>query len=127
MKKRIIDKRGYKQRGIIYLPEHVNTLMLHPNETLDHWITKALVFRLLRKLKHDVVSEFEITGMGIGDILDLTTSVQYEIETNSQPKHIRNKAEQYIRIGVEVIVIPLKKLPKDIKEREKELKRWVIE
>ena len=124
---RIKDKREYKQRGIIYLPEHVNTLKMHSNETLDHWITKALVFRLLRKMKHDVATEFEITGMGVGDILDLTTSVQYEIETLSYAKHIQDRAKQYQRIGVEVIVIPLKNLPEDIKEREKELKEYIWE
>ena len=78
---RIKDKREYKQRGILYLPEHVNTLKMHTKETADHWVTKALVFRLLRNMKHDVVTEFEITGMGVGDMFDLTTSTQYEIET----------------------------------------------
>ena len=124
---RIIDKREYKQRGILYLPEHVNTLKMHTKETIDHWITKALVFRLLRNMKHNVVTEFEITGMGVGDIFDLTTSTQYEIETTSYPKYIRDRAKQYIRIGVDVIVIPLKKLPADIKERCKALEDWIIE
>ena len=124
---RIIDKREYKQRGILYLPEHVNTLKMHTKETIDHWVTKALVFRLLRKMKHEVVTEFEITGMGVGDMFDLTTSVQYEIETKSYPKHIRDRAKQYTRIGVEVIVIPVGKLPKDIKEREKALKDYIWE
>jgi hypothetical protein len=124
---RIIDNREYKQRGILYLPEHVNALKMHPNETLDHWITKAIVFRLLRKMKHDVVTEFEITGMGVGDVLDLTNSIQYEIETTSYQKFITDRAKQYARIGVDVIVIPLKKLPKNIKEREKALKEWVLE
>lgn len=69
----------------------------------------------------------EITGMGIGDMFDLTTSVQYEIEQISYPKHIRDRAKQYARIGVEVIVIPVGKLPKDIKEREKALKDYIWE
>ncbi|MBI5000770.1 MAG: hypothetical protein HZB92_04490 [Euryarchaeota archaeon] len=76
--KRIIDHRGYRQRGLIYLPQHVNTLKAHPHETLDHWLAKALVFRILREMNHEVVTEFEITGMGVGDIFDLTTSVQYQ-------------------------------------------------
>jgi hypothetical protein len=124
---RIIDNREYKQRGILYLPEHINALKMHPNETLDHWITKAIVFRLLRKMKHEVVTEFEITGMGVGDVLDLTNSVQYEIETTSYPKYIQDRAKQYARTGVDVITIPVGKLPKDIKERYKELKKWVLE
>ena len=127
MSRRIIDKRDYKMRGILYLNEHVNTMKMHWNETIDHWITKALVFRLLRKMKHDVVTEFEITGMGIGDLFDLTSSVQYEIETLSYAKHIQDRAKQYQRIGIDVIVIPIKKLPKDIKEREKALKDYVWE
>ena len=124
---RIIDKRGYKMRGILYLNEHINTLKMYPSESLDHWITKALVFKLLRKLKHDVVTEFEITGMGIGDVFDLTTSVQYEIETVSHPKSVKRKAEQYTRVGVEVIVIPIARLPKDNREREKALKEYIWE
>ena len=124
---RIIDNREYKQRGILYLPEHINTLKMHVNETLDHWLTKAIVFRLLRRMKHDVVTEFEITGMGVGDILDLTANVQYEIETTSYPKYIQDRAKQYIRLGVDVIVIPLKKLPNDLKNREKALEDWLIE
>ena len=124
---RIIDKRDYKMRGILYLNEHVNTLKMHSNETLDHWIAKSLVFRLLRKLKHEVVTEFEITGMGVGDVFDLTASVQYEIETLSYAKHILDRAKQYQRIGIDVIVIPIKKLPKDIQEREKALKEYIWE
>ena len=125
MSRRIIDKRDYKQRGILYLPEHVNTLKMHWNETLDHWITKAIVFRLLRKMKHEVVTEFEITGMGVGDVFDLTASRQYEVETKNTPKYIRDRLEQYKRIDVDVIVIPLKNLPKNMKEREKVLKEYV--
>ncbi len=60
-------------------------------------------------------------------MLDLTTSVQYEIDTFFYSKSIQRKAEQYIRIGVEVIVIPIKNLPEDIKEREKALKEYVWE
>jgi len=124
---RIKDKRNYSQRGMIYLAEHVNTLKMHSTETLDHWITKSLLFRILRKLKHDVITEFEITGMGIGDVFDLTTSVQYEIETTSYSKFIQRRKEDYSRTGVEVIVIPLAKLPENVKEREKVLEEYVWE
>ena len=78
-------------------------------------------------MKHDVVTEFEITGMGIGDVFDITTSVQYEVETTSYSKFIERRKQDYERTGVEVIVIPLAKLPKDISEREKTLKEYVWE
>ena len=100
---------------------------MHTRETLDHWITKALLFRLLRKMKHDVITEFEITGMGIGDVFDITTSVQYEVETTSYSKFIERRRQDYERTGVEVIVIPLAKLPVGLKEREKVLMDYVWE
>jgi hypothetical protein len=125
--KKIIDHRGYKQRGILYMPQDLNRLKTFNTEALDHWIAKALLFRILRKMNHDVVTEFEITGMGVGDIFDLTKSVQYEVETISNPKSLADRAKQYIRMGIEVIVIPLAKLPEDIAEREKALREWVWE
>ena len=94
---RIKDNRHYPQRGIIYLPEHINTLRMHSTETLDHWLTKAILFRLLRKMKHDVITEFEVTGMGIGDVFDITTSVQYEVETTSYSKFIEKRRLDYER------------------------------
>ena len=122
---RIKDKRGYKQRGMIYQPGDLNRLKMHVNETLDHWITKAILFRLLRKMKHDVITEFEITGLGVGDLFDLTTSVQYEIETTSYSKFLQRRKEDYARDGVEVIVIPMARLPEDVRGRERELEGWV--
>ena len=127
MNRRIKDYRNYRQRGILYLPQHVNTLKMHSRETLEHWITKAILFRLPRKMKHDVVTEFEITGMGIGDVFDITTSVQYEVETTSYSKFIERRRLDYERTGVEVIVIPMAKLPVDLKERKKVLGEWVWE
>ena len=90
-------------------------------------MTQSLLFRILRKMKHEVVTEFEITGMGIGDVFDLTTSVQYEVETTSYSKFIQRRKEDYSRAGVEVIVIPLAKMPEDIIERERTLKEYVWE
>ena len=86
-------------------------------ESLDHWIAKALTFYLLRKMRHDVVTEFEITGLGQGDILDLTTNTQYEIETVNNRNFHKRRVEQYKRIGVDVVVIATNKLPRYIKDK----------
>ena len=63
--------------------------------------------------------------MGIGDIFDLTTSTQYEVETTSHSKFLERRKEDFARNGVEIIVIPLRGLPGDMKGREKELDGWV--
>ncbi len=65
--------------------------------------------------------------MGIGDIFDLTASVQYEIETVSYPKAVQRRGEQYARMGAEVIVIPIGRLPENVVEQEKALREWVWE
>ena len=59
--------------------------------------------------------------------LHSTSTFHYEIETRSNPKHTRDRAKQYQRIGIDVIVIPIKKLPKDISQREKALKEYIWE
>ena len=122
---RIKDNRNYKQRGMIYQTHDINKLKMHTLESLDHWITKALLFRILRRMKHDVITEFEITGMGVGDVFDLTTGVQYEVERVSYSKFLERRRGDYKRVGVEVIVVPLAGLPEDVKEREKVLGEYI--
>ena len=51
--------------------------------------------------------------------------VQSKIETTSYSKFIQRRKEDYARDGVEIIVIPLAKLPEDVEGREKELEGWV--
>ena len=110
---------------MIYQSQDINKLKMHTLESLDHWITKALLFRILRKLKHDVITEFEITGMGVGDLFDLTTSVQYEVERVSYSKFVERRKGDYERVGVDIVVIPLARLPVGNKEKEKALREWV--
>ena len=65
--------------------------------------------------------------MGVGDVFDLTTGVQYEVERVSYSKFVERRKGDYERVGVEVIVIPLAGLPEGNKEREKALREWVWE
>ena len=112
---KIKDNWALRTRGVIYLDSDVNKLQMCAKESLDHWVAKALTFYLLRKMKHEVVTEFEIPGMGQGDILDLITNTQYEIETANNRNYHKKRIEQYKRTDVDVIVIPTNKLPTEIK------------
>ncbi len=103
----------------------INNLKMFTKESLDHWVAKALVFHILRKMKQKVVSEFEITGVGLGDILDLMTNTQYEIETVNNRNCHQKKVEQYRRIGVDVVVIPTNKLPTGLNNRYKVIKQYI--
>jgi hypothetical protein len=98
-------------------------------ESYRHFIAKSALFYLLRKLGHEVQTEVDVYGrntsrpeytfdtfrsLGVADILDLTTNVQYEIERSNIPSKWRRKAEQYRRDGWEVIIVPIHKSPSDI-------------
>jgi hypothetical protein len=123
--KKIKDNWILSRRGVVYLDEDINKLKMFTKESLDHWIAKALTFYILRKMRHEVVTEFEITGLGQGDILDLTTNTQYEIETVNNRNFHKKRVEQYRRVGVDVVVIPTNKLPIDPKDKCRALKQFI--
>ena len=81
---------------------------------------------ILRDLKHDVISEVEIVGVGVCDLFDRSVNVIYEIETSHSPKYRRLANEIYKQTGVEVIVIYVKDLPDDIFQRYMKLKEYII-
>jgi hypothetical protein len=103
--------------------------MFDPGESLRHFMAKSALFWLLRRLGHDVVTETDVygrnastphwtfgtyRGLGTADIIDLTTSAQYEIELSNKPSRWKKKAELYRRDGVEIIIVPVHKMPDDL-------------
>ena len=124
---RVRDTDGLTVRGLMYDNRDINKLIMFPGETLKHFAAKAILFRLIRKkLKHNVISEFIITGCGVGDLLDLTVMCQYEIECHGQ-RSIRNrKLDQYKNKGIEIIVVDCSKLPDSIKAAEEYLEKYLV-
>lgn len=57
--------------------------------------------------------------------MDLTTNTQYEIETVNNKIYHKKRVEQYRRTGLDVVVIPVNKLPNEIKQRLKALKQYI--
>ena len=104
----------------------MNKLVHDFKEKLNHFCAKALMFFILRELKHDVVSEVEIVDVGFGDLYDITTNVFYEFETSGCKSVQRRVNEIYKQTGVEIIVTDVKELPDDIFQRYLKLKEYVI-
>ena len=79
-------------------------------------------------MKHDVLTEFEISGFGIGDILDLSTRItcQYEVETTLKSAKHEKTFQKYARKGLDIIIVYTPELPKDEYERYKYLKDVLI-
>ena len=114
------------KRGLLYDVKDINKLAKFSTEKLDHWTAKCLLFYILREMKHDVLSEFEITGVGIGDILDLNTMTQYEIETRNARPTLERYNEKYKQTGIELIIIQTKYLPTNITKRYRRLKKYIV-
>lgn len=120
------DAIEFSRKAILYEESDINKLVRDHKEKLNHFSAKALMFYILRELKHEVVSEVEIVGVGVGDLYDITTNVLYEFETTGSKKVQRRVNEIYKHTGNEVIVIDVKDLPDDIFQRYLKLKEYVI-
>ena len=120
------DAIEYSRKGILYDKSDVNKLVHDFREKLNHFCAKAILFMILRDLKHDVVTEVEIVDVGIGDLYDISVNVLYEFETTGSKKVQKRVNEIYKQTNIEVIVIDVKDLPDDLFQRYLKLKEYVI-
>ncbi len=109
----------------MYSKLELNKLNMFKHESLQHFMAKATLFHVLRRMKHDVVTEFQLPN-GFGDLLDVTTNVHYELEFNVRRNKNIKKLAQYRRPGVEIIIIDCDKLSKDYDQIAKELINYIV-
>jgi len=95
-----------------------NHLTKFSNESYKHFIAKACLFWLLRKMKHEVATEWKVPN-GYIDICDKSTNILYEIEFQPSLKFRSRKRRQYKIAGYEIKIIDCSKLPSDIDEIRK--------
>ena len=122
----IDDATEFSRKAILYEESDINKLVRDHKEKLNHFSAKALLYFVLRELKHNVVSEVEIVDVGFCDLYDISTRVIYEFETTGSKKVQRRVNEIYQHTGNEVIVIDVKELPDDIFQRYMKLREYVI-
>ena len=121
------DAIEFSRKAILFEDFDINKLKRdNKKEKLNHFITKSVMFFILRELKHNVVTEVEIVGVGTGDLLDIDAKVLYEFETTGTKNVQRKVNEIYKQTGIEVIVINVKEVPDDIFQRYLKLKEYVI-
>jgi hypothetical protein len=97
------------------------------NDSYKHWIVKSVFVFELEKMGHEVELELHIPGLGLCDLIDRTTWIQYEIDGNSSPKYRRTKARKYLRPGIrDVIVIPTYRLSDDIHEIRSYVRSFIV-
>ena len=116
----------FSRKAVLYEPSDINKLVYDFKEKLNHFSAKAIMFMILREMKHDVLTEVEIVNVGFGDLYDISANVLYEFETTGSKKVQKRVNEMYKRTNMEIIVIDVKELPDDIFQRYLKLKEFVI-
>ena len=120
------DATEFSKKAILFEECDINRLVIAGTEKLNHFISKAIMFYILREMNHDVVTECTIVGVGRLDIYDITTKAIYEFEASSSINKRRKENEIYAQSGVEVIIVDVRKLPDDIFQRYMKLKEYAI-
>jgi hypothetical protein len=124
----LADKNAldFSRKAILFERSDINKLVIAGREKLNHFISKSIVFYLLREMAHDLVTECNIIGVGRIDLYDITTSTIYEFESSTSINKRRKDNDIYKQTGVEVIMINIKDLPNDIFQRYLKLKEFII-
>ncbi|MFA5771991.1 MAG: hypothetical protein WC974_04595 [Thermoplasmata archaeon] len=102
-----------------------NHLTKFCNESYRHFIAKSCLFYLLRKLDHDLRTEWKVPN-GYVDIVDMTTRTMYELEFHVAPSVRNRKVELYRQAGYEIIIVDCSKLPSDLTNMARYLEQYVV-
>jgi len=114
-----------RENGMVVNEKNKNCLFTHnKNESLKHFIVKAILFKILREKGRNVGSEIEIKN-GIVDLIDLDNLIAYEIENEINKKRINEKLKNY-KVVKDVFFIDCKKVPNDLEKAENYLRKIVI-
>jgi hypothetical protein len=117
----------YKEKSLeVIIISWLNHLTKFSNETYQHFMAKSCLFYLLRKMKHDVATEWRVPN-GYIDIVDKTTWTFYEIESHLSKGYRNRKRELYQLTGYDVVVVDCSKLPSDIGEIKEYIKQFIVE
>jgi len=118
------EKMLYK-KGFVLNERNANCLFPHnKNESLKHWVTKAIIFHILRKKGRNVGTEIEV-GNAIADVFDSDNRIAYEIENNFS-KTRRERKIRNLSGAKDVFVIDLRSVPNDIDAAKKYLEEIVV-
>ena len=121
----IVTASDLYKKAINYQYSDINKLVAHHTEKIRHFQAKATLFFLLRGMKHDVVSEFSIEGIGKGDLLDVSARVQYEIESERSLSKSNKIKEKYKQANIDLIIVQIHKMPNHIDEISEYLKPYI--
>jgi hypothetical protein len=108
----------------IYNHLDLNRLTLAENEKLNEFINKSILFYILNELNHDVVSDFNINGLGDVEIYDFSARTAYIFELHRLNEYKMDIDELNNEHDVDVIGIDSESLPEDVHQRYMKLREY---
>jgi hypothetical protein len=113
------------KKAIIYNEADIGKLTIRGSETLRHYIAKAVLVYQLKRLRHRVVTEARIEGVGYLDVLDLDCNVIYEIEMSQCMGSALRSKEKYQQTGFDLVIIQMRNWSDDLGWISDYIKHWV--
>jgi len=107
-------KQKLKDSNVKYSRRNQNAVLPHSNkESWLHWLCKCILFKALRDDGHEIFTEMPF-GDAIIDILDVTSSTSYELESKPSKKTAAEKLKTLNNSAIDLQVLDLSKIPKSV-------------
>ena len=113
------------RKAIVFDAKDIGKLKICSNETIRHYLAKSVLCYELLRLKHRVVCETKIEGVGSMDVFDIDTSVDYEIESEKSIANIERSKEKYRQAGVELVIIQIRDWNDSIGWLQEYIRHWI--
>ena len=113
-----------KQNGFVVNKNNKNCLFgSSGKESMKHFVTKAIIFKILRDRGRDAATEVE-TKSAIVDVLDIDNRIAYEVENGFDEEDIIGLiSHSELR---DIFLIDIKEIPDSIYDAEEFLKQIII-
>ena len=103
-----------------------NRLTLAENVRLNEFVNKSILFYILNELNHDVISDFNMKGLGNVELYDLSARTAYVFELHRLNEYRLEIDELNNGHDIDVIGIDTEDLPDDFFQRYLKLKEYVF-
>ena len=118
-------KDEYIKNAVMFDKDDIGKLKICSNETLLHYLSKAILVYYLKRMKHQCCCEVEVVGCGVGDVLDIDCNVLYELESNQYTSDIMKRKNVFLNAGIDLVIIKLPLYTTDIGEIADYVKRFI--
>ena len=119
------NPKEIEKKAIMFDEADIGKLKICSNESILHYLCKAILVFYLKRLHHRVVTEAVLVDIGKMDVLDLDTNTNYELESEKSIANTMRKKEKYLQAGIDLVVIRLPTYTTDIGEITEYVKRYI--